>query len=104
VYNVQSSFAISKCNMSPYLESQTINVSASVREIWSSNPRPSKSYAALQTARHHFNIYASTIVHVLPWRYVTDGHRQLVYTLRRNTASIIKGLVLYSFYIGKMTC
>jgi len=33
-----------------------------VREVWSSNPGPAKSYTALQTARHRFNIYASNCV------------------------------------------
>jgi len=35
-----------------------------VREVWSSNPGPAKSYTALQTVRHRFNIYASNCVAV----------------------------------------
>jgi len=38
-----------------------------VREVWSSNPGPAKSYIALQTIRHRFNIY--TQVAVLLSRY-----------------------------------
>jgi len=33
-----------------------------VREVWSSNPGLAKSYTALQTVRHRFNIYASSCV------------------------------------------
>jgi len=33
-----------------------------VREVWSSNPGLAKSYTALQTVRHSFNIYASSCV------------------------------------------
>jgi len=33
-----------------------------VREAWSSNSGPAKSYTALQTDRHRFNIYASNCV------------------------------------------
>jgi len=33
-----------------------------VREVWSSNPGPAKSYTALQTVRYCFNIYASNCV------------------------------------------
>jgi len=37
-----------------------------VWEVWRSNPRPAKSYTALQTVRHRDT---STQVAVLPWRY-----------------------------------
>jgi len=47
-----------------------------VREVWSSNPRPAKSYTALQTACHRFNIYASNCVALALWRGF--GHRKLV--------------------------
>jgi len=33
-----------------------------VQEVESSNPRPAKSYMALQTVRHRFNIYTSSCV------------------------------------------
>jgi len=33
-----------------------------VREVWNSNPGPAKSYTALQTVRHRFNIYAGSCV------------------------------------------
>jgi len=33
-----------------------------VREVWSSNSGLATSYAALQTIRHHFNIYANIAV------------------------------------------
>jgi len=38
--------------------------------------RPAKSYIALQTIRHGFNIYASSCVALALW--CGDGHRQLV--------------------------
>jgi len=31
-----------------------------MRHVWSSNPGPAKSDSVLQTARHRFNIYASS--------------------------------------------
>jgi len=34
-----------------------------VREVWSSNSRLAKSYTALQTVRHRFNIYANNNGH-----------------------------------------
>jgi len=37
--------------------------------------RPAKSYTALQTVRHRFNIYASGCVTMALWR--GDGHRKL---------------------------
>jgi len=37
-----------------------------VREF--DSQRPGKSYTALQTIRHRFNIYASSVA-ALPWRY-----------------------------------
>jgi len=40
-----------------------------VRDVESSNPGPAKSYTALQTVRHRFNIYAIYAIAVLPWRY-----------------------------------
>jgi len=48
-----------------------------VREVWSSNPGPAKSYPALQTVRHSFNIYASSCAALALWR--GDGHRKLVH-------------------------
>jgi len=33
-----------------------------VQKIWSLNPRLAKSYKALQTVRHRFNIYESSRV------------------------------------------
>jgi len=33
-----------------------------VREVWSSNPGQAKSYTALQTVRHRFNIYVGIAV------------------------------------------
>jgi len=33
-----------------------------VREVWSSNFGPAKSYTVLQTVRHCFNIYAGSSV------------------------------------------
>jgi len=47
-----------------------------VRKVWSLNPGSAKSYTALQTVRHRFNIYASSCVALALWR--GDGHRQLV--------------------------
>jgi len=64
-----------------------------VREVWSSNPGPAKSYTALQTVRHCFNIYASNCVALALWRRV--GHRKLV--TRFGVTSIMKGLVLVLF-------
>jgi len=46
------------------------------QEDWSLNPRPAKSYTALQTVRHHFNIYASGCVAIALWCGV--GHHKLV--------------------------
>jgi len=59
-----------------------------VWEVRSSNPSPAKSYTALQTVRHRFNIYASSCV-ALVWRWASRTR----YTPRHNTASIVKGLV-----------
>jgi len=33
-----------------------------VREVWSLNLEPAKSYTVLQMVRHRFNIYASSYV------------------------------------------
>jgi len=72
-----------------------------VREDWSSNSGPAKSYTTLQTVRHRFNIYASNSVALaLCWapqtRYTLRGWApQTRYTLRRNTVSIMKGLVWF---------
>jgi len=33
-----------------------------MREVWSSNLGPAKSYSALQTVRHRFNIYRHTFI------------------------------------------
>jgi len=60
--------------MKPTVAKQLTRVSR-VREVESSNPKPAKSYTALQTARHRF-IYASNWVSLALWR--GDGHRQLV--------------------------
>jgi len=40
-----------------------------MREVWNSNPGSAKSYTALQTICHCFNIYASNCV---AWRYDTE--------------------------------
>jgi len=52
--------------------------------------RPAKSYTALQTVRHRFNIYAGSFVALTLWR--RDGHRKFVKRLGlgRNTTSIMK--------------
>jgi len=47
-----------------------------MREVWSSNPGPAKSYTALQTVHHCFNIYASSYVTFVLWCGV--GHHKLV--------------------------
>jgi len=47
-----------------------------VWDVYSSNPRPTKSYTILQTVRHCFNIYESGCVALALWR--GDGHRKLV--------------------------
>jgi len=47
-----------------------------VREVWSLNPGPAKSYTALQTIRYRFNIYVSSCVALALQR--GDGHRKLV--------------------------
>jgi len=44
---------------------QTVNGRASYVGMESTNPRPDKSYTALQTADHRFNIYASTVAVLL---------------------------------------
>jgi len=44
-----------------------------VREVWSSNPGPVKSYTVLQMVRYRFNIYASSCV-ALGLRH-EDGNR-----------------------------
>jgi len=64
-----------------------------------SNPGPAKSYTALQTVRHCFNIYESSYVALALWRGV--GHRTLVTLFGVNTARIMKGLVfvLFFFYL-----
>jgi len=33
-----------------------------MRKVWRSNPEPAKSYTALQTVCHRFNIYTSTCI------------------------------------------
>jgi len=48
-----------------------------VRMVWSSNPESAKSYKALQTVWHRFNIYASSSVALALWR--ADGHRKLMW-------------------------
>jgi len=52
--------------------------------------RPAKSYIVLQTVRHRFNIYASSCVALAHDAEISTATR---YTLRRNTASIMKGLI-----------
>jgi len=47
-----------------------------VLEVWSSNPEPAKSYTALQTYRHRFNVYARNCVALALCR--GDGYRKLV--------------------------
>jgi len=48
-----------------------------VREVESSFPKGrAKSYSALETVRHRFNIYAGSCVALALWR--GDGHRQVV--------------------------
>jgi len=47
-----------------------------MRNVWGSNPRLAKSYTALQTVCHHFNIYASNCVALTLW--CRDGHCKLV--------------------------
>jgi len=47
-----------------------------------------KSYTALQTVRHCFNIFASSCV---AWRYDADMGTTNSFTLRFNTASIMNG-------------
>jgi len=47
-----------------------------VREIWYSNPGQAKSYTAMQTVRHRFNIYARSCVGSALWR--GDRHCKLV--------------------------
>jgi len=47
-----------------------------MRKFWSSNHGPAKSYTALQTIRHRFNIYSSTCFALALWR--GDEHRKLV--------------------------
>jgi len=52
----------------------------------------------LQMVRHRFSIYAS--IAELPWRYVTRSWAlQTRYTLRRNTASILKCLIRLKEFI-----
>jgi len=58
---------------------------SSVRE----SQRPAKSYTALQAVLHCFNIYAGSC-YALARRWA----QQTRYTLWRNTANIMKGLVL----------
>jgi len=52
-------------------------VNARVQEVESSNPGPARSYTALQTVRHCFNIYATA---VLPCH---DAEMGTANTLRR---------------------
>jgi len=55
--------------------------------------RPAKSYTALQAVRHRFNIYADScfaLIGAMTRRWA----QQIRHTLCRNTASIMKGLVL----------
>jgi len=49
-----------------FFDGQRLTRVPRLREVWSSNPRPAKSYTALQTVRHRFK---STQVAVLSWRY-----------------------------------
>jgi len=56
--------------------------------------RSAKSYTALQTARHCFNIYAGSCVALAVGTMTRRWVLPTRYTLRRNTASIMKVLVL----------
>jgi len=49
-------------------------------KVWSLNPRPVKSYPALQTVRHRFNNYQAA---VLPWRY--DAEMGIANSLHTST-------------------
>jgi len=72
------------------------------RMVWSSNLRPAKSYTALQTVCHCFNIYANNCVALA--LYMTQSWApQTRYTFQRNTVSIIKCLVWRSAY-SSMKC
>jgi len=62
-----------------------------VREVWSLNPGPDKSYIALQTVRHRFNIYASSCAGLAQCR--EDGRRKLVTRFGVNIKYVMKGLV-----------
>jgi len=79
------------------LDCRTVNARASYaagRELESQ--RPAKSYIALQTVRHRFNIYASSCVALALCCLGAMTRRWALptrYTLRRNTESIMKGLV-----------
>jgi len=50
------------------LKEYCLDVQARVREIWSSSPGPAKSFTALQTVRHRFNISASSRVALTQYR------------------------------------
>jgi len=68
---------INKINKLLFKHGRTVNVRASCaggREFVSQ--RPDKSYTALQTVRHRFNIYAGSCATFALWR--VDGHSQLV--------------------------
>jgi len=93
-YNKRVQFALS--GYGRVIRWPTVNAYASCagsREFKSQ--RPDKSYTALQTVCHRCNIYMQ--VAALPWRY--DATRrwapQTRYTLRRNTASIMKGSIIH---------
>jgi len=83
---IEFKFIYSNICGSRWLDGQTVYVTR-VREVWSSKPGPTKSYSALQTGRHRFNIYASMLrcLEVMTRKWAP----QTRYTLRRNTASII---------------
>jgi len=58
-------------------------------------PKAGQIFASLQTVHHRFNIYASSCVALALWRGNGQWAPQTRYTLRRNTASIMKGLVAH---------
>jgi len=57
--------------------------------------RPAKYYTALPTVRHRFNIYAGYLCCL--GAMTQKWAPQTRYTLRRNTASIMKGLICLKF-------
>jgi len=64
-----------------------------VQEVWSLNLGLAKSYTALQTVRHRFNICSSSCVALALQR--GDGHRKLV--TRLGVTQRIQRKVWFSF-------